>query len=205
MSLVSNKYKSLTQDGRLQFAQNVITAMTGNQLFPVPNPTLASIQQIRTSIIAKGNEIGAAQDALQMKFTEKKALFDQLDVALQQEAAYVQNVSGGDPVKIQSTGFDVREPAGSIGPLLPPQNVRTAFSNSEGEVLADWDAVLGAGSYVVDCATNPNGPWAQVTVTTRSGHTLTGLISGTKYWIRVRAVGASGFGPWSDPAVKMAA
>ncbi len=38
-----------------------------------------------------------------------------------------------------------------------------------------------------------------------SKHTETGLTSGTKYWIRVRAVGASGFGPWSDPAVKMAA
>jgi hypothetical protein len=140
-----------------------------------------------------------------MKFTERAALFEQLDAALLQEAAYVQNASGGDAVKIQSAGLDVRSPAQPVTALQAPQNLQAQFADNEGEVKTSWDSVLGASSYVVECATNPNGPWTQVVITTRTTHTLSGLTSGTKYWVRVRAGGVVGYGPWSDPVVKMAA
>ena len=65
--------------------------------------------------------------------------------------------------------------------------------------------MFGGCSYVVECATNPNGPWTQVAVTTRANYTATGLASGTKYWFHVRAAGAAGPGPWSELVVKMAA
>ena len=56
-----------------------------------------------------------------------------------------------------------------------------------------------------DLAENSEGPWTQAIITTRVSHTFTGLTPGTKYWVKVRAVGTSGFGLWSDPACKMAA
>jgi chitodextrinase len=89
--------------------------------------------------------------------------------------------------------------------LVAPANLQASTANNEGELKCKWNRVRGASSYVVECAGNPNGPWTQVTVTTKSSHTASGLTSGTKYWFRVRAVGAEGFGPWSDLAVKMAA
>ena len=39
---------------------------------------------------------------------------------------------------------------------------------------------------------------------TKSKATVSGLATGTKYWFRVRAIGAAGPGPWSDPATKVA-
>ena len=45
---------------------------------------------------------------------------------------------------------------------------------------------------------------AAAATVTKSKATVTGLTSGTKYWFRVRAIGATGPGPWSDPATKIA-
>ena len=38
---------------------------------------------------------------------------------------------------------------------------------------------------------------------TNSKTTLTGYVSGSKLWVRVRAINSKGKGPWSDPAVKV--
>ncbi|HYR59152.1 MAG TPA: fibronectin type III domain-containing protein [Chthoniobacteraceae bacterium] len=38
---------------------------------------------------------------------------------------------------------------------------------------------------------------------TQSGGTLTGLISGQRHYVRLRAIGPLGPGPWSDEPSKM--
>ena len=48
--------------------------------------------------------------------------------------------------------------------------------------------------------------WHQIGMDSKTKCTATGLISGTKYWFRVAALG-TGTGnqsPWSDPVLKMA-
>ena len=32
---------------------------------------------------------------------------------------------------------------------------------------------------------------------------LSGLVSGTRVWVKVRVIGSQGPGPWSDPATKI--
>lgn len=58
---------------------------------------------------------------------------------------------------------------------------------------------------MVELASTSEGPWAQVNIITRVSYAFTGLTPGQKYWVRVRALGTLGFGPWSDPACRMAA
>jgi len=48
-----------------------------------------------------------------------------------------------------------------------------------------------------------DGSWAHALTTTKSSVTITELASGKKRWLRVRAIGALGAGPWSDPACCM--
>jgi len=48
------------------------------------------------------------------------------------------------------------------------------------------------------------GTWTQFDLCTASKITVTGLVSGKKYWFRVAAKGTGAQGPWSDPAQKMA-
>jgi hypothetical protein len=46
--------------------------------------------------------------------------------------------------------------------------------------------------------------WAFKMSLAKSSGTIPGLASGSKMWVRVRAVGADNKpGPWSDPAVKV--
>ena len=46
--------------------------------------------------------------------------------------------------------------------------------------------------------------WQNKTSVTKSKTTLTGLTSGAKIWVRVRAIGPAGAGTWSDPAIRVA-
>jgi len=88
---------------------------------------------------------------------------------------------------------------------LAPQNLVADFGALEGTSVLNWGSVRGGKSYLVDCASNSNGPWTQVAVTTDTQAVISNLVSGTKYYFRVRALGAAGLGPWSDIAAKMAA
>ena len=104
-----------------------------------------------------------------------------------------------------SSGMEVATVSTPVGPLAAPQGLQATTSASEGQVETKCDAVFGASSYVFECATNPNGPWTPVEVTSRASTVATELTSGTKYWFHMRAGGAAGPDPWSEPVVKMAA
>jgi hypothetical protein len=71
---------------------------------------------------------------------------------------------------------------------------------------AQWDRVSGARSYIIQISLDPPTPtsWQQALVVAVSHATLQGLISGTRYWVRVAAVNANGQSGWSDPATKIA-
>ena len=62
-----------------------------------------------------------------------------------------------------------------------------------------------ASSYEVQTATDPNAlaSWVPGITSPHSTFQLTGLTSGSRLWVRMRAVGALGAGPWSDPATKI--
>ena len=66
--------------------------------------------------------------------------------------------------------------------------------------------VRGLQTYVIELTEDPTGltGWRNVGITKKSNHTITGLVSGRRYWVRVAAVGAAGQGPWSEVATKVA-
>jgi len=205
MSKIKLNLAKLNLDEKLQLTQNVITGLGDNLNFPNPNPPTAQLTTVRTNIIAKTNGIEAAESALRTEYAERATLEEQLDNYLEQEAAYVESVSGGDKAKILSSGFEVRGPRTQVGPLPAPQNLQSFFGANEGTVACRWDSVRGANSYVLECSLEENGPWTQVAVTTAANYIATGLQSGKRYFFRVEGVGAAGPGAWSAVALKMAA
>ena len=127
-----------------------------------------------------------------------------LNLALTQLANYVQNASGGDPAKIQSAGFPVRDTPSPIGPLPAPSELEAQPSQSEGHVNLWWRGVRGASSYVVERA--QDGPllnWVQALTTTKSRALVNSMASGARYWFRVAAVGAAGQSAWTDAISKI--
>ena len=100
--------------------------------------------------------------------------------------------------------MDVRDDRAPVG--LPTQvlNLVVTEGDNEGTLDASWDPVRGASSYIIQTSVDPVSPtsWAYKASSAKSSAVLNSFTSGTKIWTRVKALGAAGEGPWSDPAVK---
>jgi hypothetical protein len=197
--------QKLTPEGIVAQANTVITAMTGNPVFTTPNPTLAAVTTLKTTaatkIAAYNTSLAASSTALADRDTAVQALAS----ALTQLAAYVENISAGDRVKIESAGLAVRGTPAPVGSMPQVANLVATASDFEGALDVGWDPVYGAGSYEVHTSADPvtGSSWSFKDVSNKSTTTLNSFTSGVKVWVRVRAVGAdNNKGPWSDPAGK---
>jgi hypothetical protein len=185
---------------------NVITKMTGNANFATPNPPLATMSSLLADSQTKAAAYVAAVNAAEQVMTErdlaKKALADAYELL----AAYVQNQSAGDEVVILSSGYDVRGTPIPVGPIGQVLNLSVTEGDGPGMLDTQWDPTKGATGYEVALTTGADpatATYTQVALPTGSKTTLTGQTSGTRVWIKVRAIGSEGPGPWSDPATKI--
>jgi hypothetical protein len=201
MAKVKVGLKNASREQIADKIDTVKTAMTGNANFTTPNPSLTTLGAAGTTLRTKIAAIESARANLQTAVADGDAAAANAMNLLNQEAAYVDTTSGGDPVKIQSSGFDV---AGAGGPIhmTPVTNLGAAVGDSPGEIDLNWNPVPGAKSYEIHTSTDPNTPtsWAFKDSATKSKVTLDGLTSASRIWVRVRAIGANDKGGWSDPA-----
>jgi hypothetical protein len=207
MAKVKLSLARLSPDELLSLANQIKTALTGNANFPTPNPALTALATLITTATTKV----AAQKAAQLAATQATADRDAALLALMQcltsLGSYVENTSGGDRVKIESAGMPVKAAAAPVGPLDQVMNVSITAGDSEGRLDLQWDPVRGAKNYEIQMSTDPNVTtgWSLVDTSSASKLTLTGLTSGQKIWLRVRAKAPKKVndGAWSDPATKI--
>ena len=206
MALVKVGAARLPVADKIQFARQIVTQMTGNANFGSPVPTLGSLT-------AAANALESAYNAAQTAMAQARAAISvqddaaaALDLLLMQEGNYVENASGGDRSKIESSGFAVRNLGSApIGDLPAPSNVDVTPNENAGTVNMRWRRVRGAYSYVVQKAVDaPSLEWNTVADCTKSKVAVNTMVSGTKYWFRVAAVGAAGRSAWSDAIGKYA-
>jgi hypothetical protein len=196
----------LNPDEVVSLALTIKTALTGNAAFTTPNPTLVALGTLITTAQTKTAAYNTARAALQTLLDDREAAVEALKAGLRAEAAYVENVSGGDAVKIQSAGMAVRAGNAPVGALGQVSDLSVAAGDDDGELDATWDPVRGAKSYQVQTCADPITPagWKDAAPVSKSRKALRGLPSGTRMWVRVRAIAAreEHNGAWSDPAVK---
>ena len=205
MAKVKLSLNKLTPDEILALTNQIITAMTGNANFTTPNPSLASVTTLKNTATTKVAAQKAAQLAALQATNDRDVALNALTTALGLLALNVESTSGGDAVKIQSAGMTVKSPA--TPQTVPTQVLNLAVSNSdnEGELDAQWDPVRSAKTYQVQISPDPitTTSWRDVTPSSVSKTVIEGLTSGTRIWVRVRAINKKGQGPWSDPATKI--
>ena len=205
MAKVKLNLQNLTPDETVALANLIKTAMTGNANFTTPNPSLATIGTGITTAQTKIATYNTAVAAQATALGDRDNAILSLRGLLTQEAAYVENITNGDRVKIESAGMSVRADASPIGPMPQVLNLVVTADDNDGALDAAWDPVRGAGSYEVQVSVDPVSPtsWAFKEVSNKSTVVLNNFTSGAKMWARVRAIGAdNNKGPWSDPAVK---
>jgi hypothetical protein len=205
MAKVSLNLSRLSVPERLALAQQIITAMTGNANFATPNPPLTELTTLLAAANTKTQAAEAARQAAIQATTERNTALDALMAALTLEAAYVQNASGGNPAIIQSAGMNVAGAAAPVGPVGQVLNLALSAGDAERQLDAQWDPVRGASNYELQTSPDPvtATSWSLYGSAPASKTVVSGLTSGARMWVRVRAVGAAGPGPWSDPATKI--
>jgi len=200
MAQVALKLRDKSLDDKLTLNSTVVESMTGNANFATPNPPLVDLTGAADDIVAKRAEVAAAETELATRMSELETLVEKLVQLLTQEASYVQNITLGDEAKILSAGMPVKGQSAPVGPLPAPGNLRITGGDLDGTIDCMWNPVSGRDTYIAEHATAVGGPWTQFYVSKKSSATASGLVSGQAYYVRVRAVGAAGPGPWSDIA-----
>jgi len=206
MSKVKLGLQKLTRDQKLDQANTIKTAMTGNANFTTPNPTLASYGTLITTAQTKLNAYNLLKAQTDTALADCDAAIHTMDGLTTQLGDYVQNTSNGDKVKIESAGMSVRDDAAPIGTPDRVMNLVLTEGDFEGTLDVAWDRVRGASSYEIQISPDPITPasWAFKQSASKSSATIEGLTSGAKLWVHVRAIGAGNTpGPWSDPATKV--
>lgn len=205
MDKIKLNVTKLSPEQLVSLANNIKTAMTGNANYTTPNPSLASLGTLITTAQTKIAAQVTAANAAKLATSDRDAASTALGDALKTLASYVENTSGGDKVKIESAGFEVRGPSSSIGDLTQVLNLAVSEGDNDGELDAQWDRVYGAKHYEVQTSVDPitAGSWVLKMSASKTRCTISGLTSGQRMWVRIRAIGAAGPGPWSDPSVKI--
>jgi hypothetical protein len=196
--------KGKTPLQKVQKAEDLVTATTGNANFPSPTPPLATLTAKADAVSAAFSEREAAKNTLDQKQTALETTEAALDAALVSFSAYVESASGGDAAKILSSGLAVKGQASHIGPMPQVAGLDSTTGDAEGRVILRWSPVKGAKAYEAQTCPDPitAAGWQAASLSTKASLILDGLPSGGRCWFRVRAIGSAGPGPWSDPAVK---
>ena len=198
---LNSGFSKLADDEFDNKAQSILAALTGNANFPSPTPALASITtQLTEYQAALAMQPGQARDA------QVAATRVALSASLDKLARNLELTANVTDAQLATSGFDLRKvPVFSGETVAAPGNVRLKQTGVSGVVQVMCDAVPRASAYELQYTQTPNdGPWADGgTFASTRGIGITGLTRGKDYWARVRAVGTSGPGPWSDPATTL--
>ncbi len=186
-----------------QQLQAVYDGLNGNANFTTPNPALPTYLTKLTAIDAKLSEISDAEAALRAMREQRDELIGAAFLMYGQLGSYVENISGSDRAKAESSGFElVNDSPSSPPPLTKPGNVAASTGDDDNEMDVQWDADSTVDAFEVQSSPDPITPTSFVhAATVAVSHvTLTNLPAMAKRWARVRAVRGGVNGPWSDPA-----
>lgn len=204
---VSLSYNSLPDPDLLPFTGTIITNMSALAEFknppvpltpPVP-PDPNAPTDVQTLQTAFSDAIEAAADGGTALTAAKNAARVPLLAALDQLAFFVQGICRYNLTLLLQSGFQAASTNRAQTPL--PMPAITGIDNDSSTQLdVHVSPLANAYSYEVQISTG-TGNWATVATSTQARNiTLTGLMTGTTYNVRVRGIGGStGYSDWSLP------
>lgn len=206
--------KTLTDQEIVDLANSIAVGMADDTTtFPAPNPPLTDLTTLATgmknTMIGRDDTLIHAR-ALTMQIHEARF---RLEAALNNEAEYADNRvetldQTAGATALLGAGMAVADSTGSpVGPMPKIEGLTATQGDADGEIDLSWNPVKrGLQNYFIEQTTDPAGltGWAFAANSRKSKISLTGLTLGQRSWFRVTAEGASGKGPTSDPATKVA-
>ncbi len=176
---------------------------------PLPNMAAKTAALLVKSDAAKADELAytEAKAGLVALKAAAEASRDELRAEHTSYVAALESEAKGDPVLLTATGYPITgEATATTHPPGKVMNLNLTWSDADGALDGSNDPEeLATSGYEVQVTTvDPvAGPYQTVLHPRASRWELTGLSSGQRVWVRVRAIGTKGAGPWSDPATKI--
>ena len=194
----------------LAAAKRIVESNAANPDIPVPNAAYTALLAAYTATVTDQQKVIADEQLLKTDRDSRDASWDTLLACLLTYASYAEGSTASDLAKLHKAGFEISgTPAASTMATAAAltMNLVLTMGDNDGELDASWDPVSGARVYEIQTSVNPLDAtlWKPYGVPqTRSSLAITGLPSGQRMWVRVRAIGTSDTAPgaWGDPAVK---
>jgi hypothetical protein len=197
--------KSLTELETIAKAREYADNMLANPtIFGTCVPNAAAINLAADNAEADYLDKKTKDQAAEAATTKKEATFGILDSTIAKAASWTEdNVLVASDIEKVFTLQKERTATTSIDQV---EGLAATIGDKTGEVDLSWDRVLKASSYEIQCRLAGATDWTHAKVTSASSTTIKGLISGTLYQFRVRAIGPNDLeGEWSDLSEKRAA
>ncbi|MEX2244187.1 MAG: hypothetical protein WD716_10120 [Fimbriimonadaceae bacterium] len=203
--MASNRIKKRPDELRDQLLQAAAAITAAGLAWPSGAPTdvqvTAEANAIGASIIAIDGFVNSASTRRQQRETEMATGTDTMGLI----DGFTTGLYGADGAEKANFGLP---PIILPGPPLGPPDQITDLKLADGQlpasIFADCESIAGA-SYEWEW-------YSDAALTTRVGNTTTtpselvinGLTTGTRYWVRARAIRGGQTGMWSDPDSRVA-
>lgn len=199
INILNRGFSQLSDDAFFTKVGAIITALTNNPNFPTTDPKLVDLQAA-VGLLNQAMTMAPGQARDEAVAAQRRAV----EQMLEDLADNLEKTALNDPVKLATTGFDLKKTPSQTGEAPPiPQNVRLRLTGTSGEAQVFCDASERAKGYQVQTAPDPNaGPWTDYdTFSSTRSMILRGLTRAKDIWVRVRAIGPNNTkSGWSDPA-----
>lgn len=207
VNIIKLDLQNKTVDQKISLGANHITSMDGNLKYPTAKrePTDVAFQAAQTALVTANGAVDAAETVWKAAILDRNNKETAWDLAISARASNCESITPGNRADLQTTGLPLRALPTPVGIPNAPLDLLATAGKITGQINVRWKTVRGASSYIVERMVHTGtGNWAQVKVLSQAKFTDTGLVSGTTYAYRVRALAAAGEGPWSDETVHMA-
>lgn len=174
--------------------------------WPTTAPTQAEVQAHVSAINTAITQVDDLKAQLAQARAELRTQRDQGVDTMKKIDQVTDGLYGPDGPEKNNFGLPPKKkPSGPSAPLDQVIITETADGTAPASIFVDWDTEEGAAAYQVEWYTD-SALTQQVgnAAVSESEYEITGLIASQQYWIRVRAIRGSEFGPWSDPATRIA-
>ena len=206
-----NNYAQLSQltPGKLYYVQVQPVAASGDKggfskvksLTYIPQANITSLTYNGSNTL-KWNAVGGANkyqiarlksgDKAYTYFTTANTSFTESAVG---GVAYTYQVRAMYATANSGTAYGAWSSAKSVATLVAPT---VTLSNQANAVMVKWNAIRGTKKYIVYFKSLEESAWKTAT-TTNTSLPITGVKSGTTYYVQVRPIGSTVNGPFSVP------
>lgn len=194
------------KDARLiPFAEGVHAGISGNALVFTNFPATATMAMLETAKTDFETKLQLAVKGSEAQTQVRNDSCAALILLLRILATYVEGVALGDAAKIRLAGFEVVTHVHTPATQLDPPVIKAVLNGITTQLKLRVIAVAHAAAYEAQYRVGTGAWQAGGSFTDSRAIMLTGMIPGTLYEIRVRAVGGStGYSNWSDSVNHMA-